>query len=73
MVEVPVYTHDCSFFQSSGSPTDYLEHYIFPFLLPALEEMLKEAKKEKCFEVLNLLINSNNHHLCLTSSRLSVL
>ncbi|KAK2166746.1 hypothetical protein NP493_1308g01035 [Ridgeia piscesae] len=32
------------------SPTDYLEHYIFPFLLPALEEMLKEAKKEKCFE-----------------------
>ena len=68
-----MYTHDCSFFPSSGSPTDYLEHYIFPFLLPALEEMLKEAKKEKCFEVLHLLINSNDNHLCLTFSRLSVL
>ena len=35
----------------SGSPRDYLEAYIFPVLLPALEEMLKQAKVEKCFEV----------------------
>lgn len=31
-------------------PREYLEHYIFPVLLPALEEMLREAKTEKCFE-----------------------
>ncbi|XP_013379952.1 IQ domain-containing protein K [Lingula anatina] len=31
-------------------PREYLEHYVFPVLLPALEEMLKQAKKEKCFE-----------------------
>jgi hypothetical protein len=35
----------------SGSPREYLEHYIFPWLLPALEEMLRQAKKEKCLEV----------------------
>ena len=29
----------------------YLEKYIFPTLLPALEEMLRAAKTEKCFEV----------------------
>ncbi|XP_064618066.1 IQ domain-containing protein K-like [Liolophura sinensis] len=29
---------------------EYLEHYIFPILLPGLEEMLKQAKLEKCFE-----------------------
>lgn len=40
------------------SPTDYLDHYIFPFLLPALEEMLKEAKKEKCFERKRTKFNS---------------
>ncbi|XP_074648516.1 IQ domain-containing protein K-like [Tubulanus polymorphus] len=32
------------------SPREYLEHYIFPILLPALEEMLKQAKEERCFE-----------------------
>ncbi|XP_022095549.1 IQ domain-containing protein K-like [Acanthaster planci] len=31
-------------------PREYLEHYIFPVLLPALLAMLKQAKKEKCFE-----------------------
>jgi hypothetical protein len=31
-------------------PKKYLEHYIFPTLLPALEELLKQAKSEKCFE-----------------------
>nr|XP_033818841.1 IQ domain-containing protein K [Geotrypetes seraphini] len=31
-------------------PREYLETYIFPFLLPALAEMLHEAEKEKCFE-----------------------
>ena len=35
----------------SGSPTEFLEHYIFPILLPALEDMLRAAKLEKCFEV----------------------
>ncbi|KAI0236234.1 IQ domain-containing protein K [Lamellibrachia satsuma] len=40
------------------SPTEYLEHYIFPFLLLALEEMLKEAKKEKCFERKRTKFNS---------------
>lgn len=35
----------------SGSPREYLEHYIFPWLLPALEDMLRQAKKEKCLEV----------------------
>ncbi|CAL1530802.1 unnamed protein product [Lymnaea stagnalis] len=30
--------------------TDYLNHYIYPWLLPALEAMLKKAKLEKCFE-----------------------
>jgi hypothetical protein len=29
----------------------YIEHYIFPTLLPALEAMLKAAKNHKCFEV----------------------
>ncbi|KAL3876878.1 hypothetical protein ACJMK2_034660 [Sinanodonta woodiana] len=32
------------------TPREYLEYYIFPYLLPALDEMLKQAKKEKCFE-----------------------
>ncbi|XP_041363702.1 IQ domain-containing protein K-like [Gigantopelta aegis] len=32
------------------SPHVYLEHYIFPVLLPILEAMLKQAKLEKCFE-----------------------
>lgn len=35
----------------AGSPREYLEHYVFPILLPALEEMLRQAKKEKCLEV----------------------
>ncbi|XP_069503261.1 IQ domain-containing protein K isoform X2 [Ambystoma mexicanum] len=29
---------------------EYLEAFIFPILLPGLEEMLKEADKQKCFE-----------------------
>ncbi|KAF6023257.1 IQCK [Bugula neritina] len=32
------------------SPRVYLEHYVFPHLLPAMEAMLILAKKEKCFE-----------------------
>ncbi|BFZ18146.1 hypothetical protein BsWGS_21184 [Bradybaena similaris] len=32
------------------SPTEYLNYYVFPWLLPALEAMMKEAKMEKCFE-----------------------
>jgi hypothetical protein len=35
----------------TGSPREYLEHYVFPVLLPAMEEMLRQAKTEKCFEV----------------------
>ncbi|KAL8579407.1 hypothetical protein ACOMHN_026772 [Nucella lapillus] len=31
-------------------PRQYLEYYVFPYLLPALEAMLKQAKTEKCFE-----------------------
>lgn len=31
-------------------PRQYLEYYVFPVLLPALEAMLKQAKVEKCFE-----------------------
>lgn len=33
-----------------SSPREYLEHYVFPVLLPALEELLRQAKIEKCFE-----------------------
>jgi len=29
---------------------EFIEHFIFPTLLPGLEEMLKSAKKFKCFE-----------------------
>ncbi|XP_060553480.1 IQ domain-containing protein K-like [Ruditapes philippinarum] len=32
------------------SPREYLQHYVFPVLVPAMEEMLRQAKKEKCFE-----------------------
>ncbi|XP_052779036.1 IQ domain-containing protein K-like [Mya arenaria] len=32
------------------SPSEYLEHHVFPVLLPAMERMLEQAKKEKCFE-----------------------
>ncbi|KAK3784066.1 hypothetical protein RRG08_025259 [Elysia crispata] len=32
------------------TPTQYLNTYIYPTLLPALEAMLKQAKLEKCFE-----------------------
>lgn len=35
-----------------GTPREYLEHYVFPWLLPALEDMLRQAKKEKCLEVI---------------------
>lgn len=30
--------------------TEYLNTFVFPWLLPALEAMLKQAKLEKCFE-----------------------
>lgn len=30
---------------------EYLEEYVFPLLMPALESVLVEAKKNKCFEV----------------------
>lgn len=36
--------------QRKCSPQEYLENYVFPILLPALEELLRQAKKEKCFE-----------------------
>ncbi|NXM73318.1 IQCK protein, partial [Serilophus lunatus] len=32
------------------SPRQYLEHYIFPVLLPGLAELLQQAGKENCFE-----------------------
>ncbi|XP_061455834.1 IQ domain-containing protein K isoform X2 [Rhineura floridana] len=32
------------------SPREFLEHYIFPELLPGMAELLHQAKKEKCFE-----------------------
>jgi uncharacterized protein (UPF0276 family) len=34
---------DCNF--AIESPSEYLEHNIFPYLLPAMEEMLKVAMK----------------------------
>ena len=40
-----------------GAPREYLESYVFPVLSPVLIEMLRQAKKEKCFEVKSLLIN----------------
>ena len=40
-----------SFSLIPGTPTQYLNTYIYPTLLPALEAMLKQAKLEKCFEV----------------------
>lgn len=36
--------------KNESDPREYLEHYVFPVLLPALEEMLRMAKTEKCFE-----------------------
>ena len=35
----------------TGSPREYLEAYLFPVLLPAIEQMLKAAKENKVFEV----------------------
>ncbi|XP_066496456.1 IQ domain-containing protein K [Tiliqua scincoides] len=32
------------------SPREFLEHFIFPVLLPGMAELLHQAKKEKCFE-----------------------
>ncbi|XP_053936352.1 IQ domain-containing protein K [Cuculus canorus] len=32
------------------SPQEYIEHYIFPVLLPGLAELLHRAQEEKCFE-----------------------
>lgn len=36
--------------RTTCTPTAYLNHYVFPTLLPALEAMLRQAKQEKCFE-----------------------
>ena len=33
-----------------GPPREYLENYVFPYLLPAIEAMLVNAKKARCFE-----------------------
>ena len=30
---------------------EYLEEFVFPILLPALEKLLAEAKNYRCFEV----------------------
>ena len=35
----------------TGSPREYLEAYLFPVLLSAIEQMLKAAKENKVFEV----------------------
>ena len=35
----------------TGSPREYLEAYVFPVLLPAIEQMLIAAKENKVFEV----------------------
>ncbi|PAA76043.1 hypothetical protein BOX15_Mlig034415g3, partial [Macrostomum lignano] len=32
------------------SPREYLEHYVFPTLLPAMEAMLQTAGEERCFD-----------------------
>ncbi|KAF7258199.1 IQ domain-containing protein K [Paragonimus skrjabini miyazakii] len=37
-------------YSSQCSPTEYLQVFIFPLLLPAMEAMLHEAKRQKCFE-----------------------
>ncbi|KAA3681584.1 uncharacterized protein DEA37_0001267 [Paragonimus westermani] len=37
-------------YSSQCSPTEYLQLFVFPVLLPALEAMLHEAKRQKCFE-----------------------
>uniref|UniRef100_UPI00398E31C7 IQ domain-containing protein K isoform X2 n=1 Tax=Pristiophorus japonicus TaxID=55135 RepID=UPI00398E31C7 len=36
--------------EKTCSPRQYLEHCIFPVLLPGMFETLQQAKKEKCFE-----------------------
>lgn len=36
---------------------EFLEHFVFPTLLPALEKMLAEAEKNNCFKVSFLKIN----------------
>lgn len=32
------------------TPREYLDNFIFPTLLPAIEKMLQQAKQERCFE-----------------------
>jgi len=39
-----------------GTPREYLQHYVFPILLPALEDLLQEAKAHRCFEVIIVAI-----------------
>lgn len=38
-------------FTITGSPREYLDAYMFPVLLPAIEQMLVAAKENKVFEV----------------------
>ncbi|XP_043945687.1 IQ domain-containing protein K isoform X4 [Protopterus annectens] len=40
------------------SPREYLEHFIFPVLLPGMSEMIHQAKKEKCFERKQTIFNA---------------
>ncbi|CAH8607062.1 unnamed protein product [Heterobilharzia americana] len=37
-------------YAKSCGPSEYLKRYIFPCLLPAMEEMLRQAKQGRCFE-----------------------
>ena len=40
-----------SFDKNKCTKREYLEEYVFPLLMPALESVLMEAKRNKCFEV----------------------
>ncbi len=37
------------------SEKEFIEHFVFPTLLPALEKMLAEAEKKNCFKVFYFL------------------
>ena len=39
---------------------EYCEHHVFPTLLPAMQEMLIEAKENKVFEVCKTLLSTNS-------------
>ena len=50
MLPMPI-NYVCFNFLTTGSPREYLEAYVFPVLLPAIEQMLIAAKENKVFEV----------------------